>query len=183
MTKNEALQVFHALSTYDVYCRMQGSKESKLLEEIEDFDYERLLDYFNNLKVPFDEAMKFVRCETVFADMNDVVQNDDHDNFELIESKDGKLSLYSWTEPLGIMYDLEDYGIKWTDHEKRTMKQIREDDEKMFDECLDRAFETEIIGCNSLFDDYCKEVANQAIGEIAVDDDASAEKSNDTDNK
>jgi hypothetical protein len=106
---NNAIKILHQTLFSDVFDNRYAGL--KTINEIEDYDYEWLLNYIANLELPYDVVEKFFNSEINFTDLNGNPTGDDWDY--LVIDNDGEI--FCWTEVLGNIYYIKDYGTKWID--------------------------------------------------------------------
>jgi len=119
MTRNEAYKVLLSIPRYDCYIDQKVIEHEgiKHLDEIDNFDYDELLEYFESLDLPCDLVLRFVTDELEgYTSLNNENYGDDYDYLELWRRENGKLDLGVWTEVLGHRYFLSDYGKTWKEY-------------------------------------------------------------------
>lgn len=109
---NNAIKILHETFFSEIYDHRCG--ELKTIDEIEDFDYEWLLNYIADLELPYEVVRQFFNSDIGFTDLNGKPTGDDWDY--LVIDSDGEI--YCWTEVFGIVYYLKDYGKKWLERKR-----------------------------------------------------------------
>ena len=131
---NKAIKLINEINLHEIYD--QRAVGIKTIPEIENFNYEELLNYIANLEIPYDVVRDFFNGDITFADLNNVPTSDDWDYLVI----DTTGEIYCWTEVCGICYYLKDYNIKWkeyveppkTEEQKQKEAEERANLEKLF---------------------------------------------------
>ena len=149
---NNAIKLIQHINFYDMYDhRVSGCKH---VSEIEDFDYEWLLNYLSNLEIPYEVLKDFFEYDLTFASIDNVAKDDEPDY--LVIDNDG---IYCWTEVFGITYHLKDYGVKWKEYVEPPLSE----EDKLKEEIRRKEFE-------KLFAEQLKEMYDKVLPKLVADD-------------
>ena len=139
--KNKAIQLIQYIPFWNMYDnRVPGLKH---VNELENFDYEELVNYLSKLNISYEVLKDFFSEDLDFCDINGEETGDESDYFVIDD--DG---IYCWTEVLGRTYHLKDYNIRW----KELSKEKVEEKQKRWEEQNKHSSEYN----TKIFEDYLK---------------------------
>lgn len=106
--KSKAIKLINCMFFDEIY-DYRVKKIHNSIAEIEDFDFEWLVNYLAELEIPYDVLEDFFKEDIIFADIQGKPTEDDPDYFGIDENGE----IYCWTETAGTIYYLKDYGKEW----------------------------------------------------------------------